>query len=92
MYTKALGIQGFYNTLVDHAQNMAICKTFLKGIPAEMRQVLIHHDELSPEINEVEEFIVHAICYEQALKMACHFNYHSSRVKGLSSSISEDPC
>lgn len=89
VYTKALGVQGFYDTLVDHMQDMAIypdawtvCKTFLKGISVEMRQVLIHDDGLSPEMNKVEEFIVHTIHYEQALKTACHFDIIARGRKG----------
>lgn len=43
--------------------------------------MLIHNNRLSPEINEVKEFVVHAIHYKQTLKMAHHFNHLSSKIK-----------
>jgi len=42
-YTPTLGVQGFYDTLLDHAQNMAvypdgytILEEFLRGLPLAM--------------------------------------------------------
>ncbi|KAG6894385.1 hypothetical protein C0992_006321 [Termitomyces sp. T32_za158] len=79
-YTDKLGVQGFYDTLIDHAQNMSIypdnwvmIDTFLRGIPDAMRESLICDDGLSPEVNTVEEFVAHALHYEQAHKIAKHF-------------------
>ena len=70
-YTEKLGVQGFYDTLNDHAQNMAVypdgytmLETFLDGIPADMHRYLIREDGLSPEVNNVEEFVAYAIQYE----------------------------
>jgi hypothetical protein len=55
-YSEDKGIQGFFDILVDHAQNMAvypdayqIVETFLKGIPSYIRDRMIK-DGLSPEI------------------------------------------
>ncbi|KAG6882803.1 hypothetical protein C0995_013719, partial [Termitomyces sp. Mi166 len=71
VYDAQTGIQTFYDKLVGHAQNMAmyldeftIQETFLDGIPAEMRRVLIHDNNLSPEVNTVTEFLAYAIRYE----------------------------
>ena len=56
-------------------------ETFLDGIPADMRRYLIREDGLSPEVNDVEEFVAYAIRYEQSLKTANHYE-HRSRHKG----------
>ncbi|KAG6823988.1 hypothetical protein H0H93_002707, partial [Arthromyces matolae] len=85
-YSEKLGVQGFYDTLIDHAQNMAvfpdgytILETFLDGIPADMRRHLIRQDKLTPEMNSVEEFLVHAIAHEQSLKTSNHYDQRSTR-------------
>ncbi|KAG6886995.1 hypothetical protein C0992_001279, partial [Termitomyces sp. T32_za158] len=56
VYDAWMGIQTFYNDLVDHAQNMAVYpdeftirEMFLDGIPAEMCRALIRDNNLSPE-------------------------------------------
>jgi hypothetical protein len=47
-YTSEKGIQGFYDTLLDHAHNMAVypddylvVETFLKGIPEFLHKPII---------------------------------------------------
>ncbi|KAG6874115.1 hypothetical protein C0992_008045 [Termitomyces sp. T32_za158] len=87
-YTDKLGVQGFYDTLIDHAQNMSIypdnwvmIDTFLRGIPDVMRDSLICDDGLSPEVNTVEEFVAHALRYEQSHKIAKHFELHHSKTR-----------
>ncbi|KAG6886970.1 hypothetical protein C0992_001383 [Termitomyces sp. T32_za158] len=82
-YTDKLGMQGFYDTLIDHTQNMSIypdnwvmIDTFLRGIPDAMRDFLICDDDLSPEVNTVEEFVAHALRYKQSHKIAKHFELH----------------
>ncbi|KAG6885926.1 hypothetical protein C0995_008920, partial [Termitomyces sp. Mi166 len=64
VYDTQTGIQTFYEELIGHAQNMAVYldkftirETFLDGIPAEMHCVLIHDNNLSPEVNTVTEFL-----------------------------------
>ncbi|KAG6869806.1 hypothetical protein C0995_000389, partial [Termitomyces sp. Mi166 len=86
VYDAQTGIQTFYEELIGHAQNMAmypdeftIQETFLDGIPAEMRRVLIRDDNLSPEVNTVTEFLVYAIRYEQSAHTATHYDQRSSR-------------
>ncbi|KAG6882906.1 hypothetical protein C0992_010313 [Termitomyces sp. T32_za158] len=55
--------------------------TFLRGIPDAMRESLICNDGLSPEVNTVEEFVAHALRYEQSHKIAKHFELHRSRTR-----------
>ncbi|KAG6870104.1 hypothetical protein C0995_015228, partial [Termitomyces sp. Mi166 len=57
VYDAQTGVQTFDKELIGHAQNMAmypdeftIRETFLDGIPAEMRCMLIRDDNLSPEV------------------------------------------
>ncbi|KAG6859297.1 hypothetical protein C0995_009906 [Termitomyces sp. Mi166 len=85
VYDAQMGIQMFYKELIGHAQNMAmypdeftIWETFLDGIPAEMRCVLIRDDNLSPEVNTVTEFLTYAIRYKQSAHTATHYNQRSS--------------
>ncbi|KAG6858508.1 hypothetical protein C0995_016101 [Termitomyces sp. Mi166 len=81
-----MGVQTFYEELIGHAQNMAmypdeftIWETFLDGIPAEMRRVLIRNDNLSPEVNTVTKFLAYAIRYKQSAHTATHYDQRSSR-------------
>ncbi|KAG6887000.1 hypothetical protein C0992_001225 [Termitomyces sp. T32_za158] len=87
-YNDKLGVQGFYDTLIDHAQNMSIypdnwvmIDTFLRGILDAMRESLICNDGLSPEVNTIEEFVVHALRYEQSHRIAKHFELHCSKTR-----------
>src|SRR5277367_1031736 len=74
-YSPATGVQGFYDTLMDHAQSMAvypdeysILEAFLEGIPESMRTQLIRELGLSPEVNSIDDFMSQAIGYEARLK------------------------
>ncbi|KAG6859212.1 hypothetical protein C0995_010639 [Termitomyces sp. Mi166 len=44
-----------------------------------MHCVLIHDNNLSPEVNTVTEFLAYAIRYEQSACTATHYDQHSSR-------------
>ncbi|KAG6876393.1 hypothetical protein C0992_013106 [Termitomyces sp. T32_za158] len=55
--------------------------TFLRGILDAMRESLICNDGLSPEVNIVEEFVVHALRYKQSHKIAKHFELHCSKTQ-----------
>ncbi|KAG6894422.1 hypothetical protein C0995_014378 [Termitomyces sp. Mi166 len=86
VYDAQTGIQTFYKELIGNAQNMAmyldeftIQETFLDGIPAEMRRVLMRDNNLSPEVNTVTEFLAYAIKYEQSACTAMHYDQRSSR-------------
>jgi hypothetical protein len=65
-YTSEQAVQGFYDTLLDHASNMAvypddyfIVETFLKGIPEFLWEPIIT-DGLSPEVNTIDDFVAQA--------------------------------
>jgi Zinc knuckle len=79
-YAEDKGIQGFYDTLVDHAQNMAIypdsyqmVETFLKGIPSYIRERMLK-DRMSPEFNTIDDFISESKKHETAKKTLDYYN------------------
>jgi hypothetical protein len=79
-YSEDKGIQGFYDILEDHAQNMAvypdayqIIETFLKGIPSYIHERMIK-DGLSPEINTINDFVAEAKKHEAAKKTLDYYN------------------
>jgi len=79
-YGEEKGIQGFYDSLVDHAQNMAIypddyliVETFLKGLPTSLHEPMIK-DGLSPEINTINDFVAEAKKHETARKTLDYYN------------------
>ena len=79
-YSEDKGIQGFFDVLVDHAQNMAvypdayqIVETFLRGIPSYIRERMIK-DGLSPEINTIDDFVAEAKKHEAAKKTLDYYN------------------
>ncbi|KAF5378850.1 hypothetical protein D9615_006885 [Tricholomella constricta] len=85
-YNESIGVQGFYDELMDHAQNMAVFPdeytvrdTFLEGIPKDMLVALIKEGGLSPEINTVDEFVSEVKAYESASKTAAHYLARNSR-------------
>ncbi|KAG6904843.1 hypothetical protein DXG01_006758 [Tephrocybe rancida] len=87
-YIAEDGVQGYYDSLLNHAQNMAVYpdeytihKKFLDGIPSNMLIALIHNGGLSPEVNTVEDFVSEAKAYETSLKMATHYLEHRTRAK-----------
>ncbi|KAG6914456.1 hypothetical protein DXG01_017172 [Tephrocybe rancida] len=87
-YIAEDGVQGYYDSLLNHAQNMAvypdeytICEKFLDGIPSDMLIALICNGGLSPEVNTVEDFVSEAKAYETSLKTATHYLERSTHVK-----------
>ena len=79
-YSEDKGIQEFYDTLVNHAQNMAVyldayqtIKTFLHGIPAYIRKRMIK-DGLSPEVNTIDDFVAKAKKHEAVKKTLDYYN------------------
>jgi hypothetical protein len=84
-YSSQLGIQGFYDTLIDHAQNMSvypdaynIMDTFLCGLPKEMRTKMLENG-LTPEANTVDDFVSEGKALEAAMKTMEHYDRHSTR-------------
>ncbi|KAG6892510.1 hypothetical protein C0995_003393, partial [Termitomyces sp. Mi166 len=51
-----------------YLDEFTIQETFLDGIPAEMRHMLIRDNNLSPEVNTVTKFLAYAIRYEQSAR------------------------
>ncbi|KAG5338871.1 hypothetical protein C0989_005778 [Termitomyces sp. Mn162] len=77
-----LGLQrrGFYDALLDHAQNMAmfpnkstVCEWFLEGILSDMLIALICNGGLAPKVNTAEEFVLEAKAYKSSIKTAAHY-------------------
>jgi hypothetical protein len=73
-YSEDKGIQGSFDILVNHAQNMAvypnayqIVETFLKGVPSYICDHMIK-DGLSPEINTIDDFVAEAKKHETSKK------------------------
>jgi len=71
-YLPTVGVQSFYNSLLDHAQNMAIypddysiLEQFLTGIPQAMATKMFKNFGLSPEIHSLDDFIATAKAIEQ---------------------------
>ncbi|RDB23199.1 hypothetical protein Hypma_009704 [Hypsizygus marmoreus] len=84
-YSADKGVQGFYDTLIDHAQNMAVwpdaytvMDTFVQGLPEGMRDKLFD-DGLSPEVNTIDDFVSAAKAYEMASKTAAHYRNKINR-------------
>ncbi|KAG6859909.1 hypothetical protein C0995_002059 [Termitomyces sp. Mi166 len=80
------GVQSFYDTLLNHAHNMAmyldeftIWKHFLKGMLSDMLMVLICDGGLTLDVNTVEEFVAKAKAYKSSIKTAAHYLEHSLR-------------
>ncbi|KAG6887880.1 hypothetical protein C0995_012002 [Termitomyces sp. Mi166 len=89
MYIVSEGVQGFYDILLDHAQDMAIYldeftiqECFLEGIPFHMLVVLICDGGLASEVNIIEEFMAKAKAYKNSIKTAAHYLEHSLRQHG----------
>uniref|UniRef100_A0A8H8CD88 CCHC-type domain-containing protein n=1 Tax=Psilocybe cubensis TaxID=181762 RepID=A0A8H8CD88_PSICU len=83
------GVQAFYDTILEHAQNMykypdqySILEVFLSGIPRAMRSHLIRNDGLSPEVNSVDEFVGLAKLYEECQKTNAYYQRHGRDVSG----------
>ena len=79
-YTPALGVQGFYDTLLDHAQNMAvypdgytILEEFLRGLPQTMTTKMFKDIGLSPEVNSLDDFVAMAKSIKQRDKTDAYY-------------------
>ncbi|KAG6808340.1 hypothetical protein H0H92_004436 [Tricholoma furcatifolium] len=67
-FTTKEGVQGYYNTLLEHAQNMVM-------YPKE-------DGGLSPEVNTLEDLVSELKAYENSVKTAAHYLEQSARQKG----------
>ena len=78
-YNTATGIQGYYNILMDHAQNMVIypddyqvMERFLSGILDNIWDKVFECG-LSPEVNMIDDLVTCAKAIEISKKMAAHY-------------------
>jgi len=78
-YTPEMGIQGFYDTLMDYAQNMIIypddyqvMKKFICGIPLDIRDKIFDCG-LSLEVNTIDNLIACAKAVEISQKTADYY-------------------
>ena len=79
-YSAETGVQGFYDTLVDHAQNMAeypdnytMMEKFIMGLPAQYHNE-IFKDGYHMEMNTLDDFITAAKLKEVTEKTIQHYN------------------
>ncbi|KAG5351816.1 hypothetical protein C0989_004808 [Termitomyces sp. Mn162] len=97
VYAVKEGVQGFYDALLNHAQNMAvfsdeltICEQFLEGIPSDMLVALICNGGLAPEVNTGKEFVSEAKAYKNSIKTAAHYLEHSKKNMGEANDEQEE--
>ena len=93
LYMVEEGVQGFYEALLDEAQNMAIFpdeftiwEQFLKRIPYELLMTLIVDGGLSLEMNMVQKFVAKAWGYKNSMKTAMHYvgcSHHCTMKSGV---------
>ncbi|KAH0580371.1 hypothetical protein H2248_001872 [Termitomyces sp. 'cryptogamus'] len=86
VYAVKEGVQGFYDALLDHAQNMVVFsnkftihKWFLEGIPSDILVALICNGGLVLEVNIVKEFVSEAKAHKSSIKTAAHYLEHSKK-------------
>jgi hypothetical protein len=78
-YSEEKGIQEFYDSLVDHAQNMAIypdayqtVETFLWGTPTYIHEHMING--LFPKVHTIDDFVAKAKKHKAVKKMLDYYN------------------
>ena len=93
MYSAATGIQGYYNILMDHAQNMVIqpdeyqvMDWFLHGIPEDIRDKVFKCG-LSSEVNTIDNFMACAKAIEISKKTAVHYHKKNNVVTTASPKV-----
>jgi len=79
-YNAATGIQGYYDILMDHAQNMVIfpddyqvMERFLNGIPDDIQEKVFDCG-LSPEVNTIDDLVACAKAIEITKKTVAHYH------------------
>ena len=78
-YNAATSIQGYYDILMDHAQNMVIypdnyqiMEHFLNGIPDDIREKVFDCG-LSPEVNTIDDLVACTKAIEITKKTMAHY-------------------
>ena len=89
-YTPETGVQGFYDTLMDYAQNMVIypddyqiMDKFMRGIPSDIRDKVIDCG-LFPEVNSIDDLVACAKAVEISQKTAEYY-WKKSTIENISS-------
>jgi len=92
-YNATTGIQGYYDTLMDHAQNMVIppdayqiMRRFLVGIPGDIREKVFKCG-LSPEVNTIDDLVASAKAVEMNKKTAAYYRKQAPSVELPSSKV-----
>lgn len=91
-YTTALGIQGFYDALLEHAQNMAIypdsytiLEEFMAGLPQVMLSCCFREHRLTIESNSLDEWVGAAKEIEQCDRTESYYKDRSKHRSTLAS-------
>ena len=79
-YNAAMGIQGYYDILLDHAQNIVIfpdayqiMERFLSGIPEDIREKIFECG-LSPKVNTIDDLVACAKAIEISKKTVAYYH------------------
>ncbi|EKM82274.1 hypothetical protein AGABI1DRAFT_89140 [Agaricus bisporus var. burnettii JB137-S8] len=77
-YSSSLGVQGFFDVLMDYAQQMTIhpddytlIEKFLEGIPDDMRRDLLFNHGLTPDANTLDDFVTYANWWRPTTAETC---------------------
>jgi len=88
-YSPTAGVQSFYDSLLDHAQNMAIypddysiLEQFLTGIPQDMATKMFKNFGLSPEIHSLDDLVAMAKAIEQRSQTNIHYEVMRRSIRG----------
>ena len=88
-YSPTAGIQSFYDTLLDHAQNMSvypddysILEQFLTGIPDWMATKMFEDFRFLPESNTLDDFVAMAKAIEQRGKTKTYYAAMKQNIRG----------
>jgi len=91
-YTHELGIQGYFDLLVEHGMNMVvfpdqqtILDEFLKGIPQETRSRCFREFGMNPQCHDVGDFVAAAVRIERGNQAE---SYYNTAVRGRASGSS----
>jgi hypothetical protein len=83
-YTATLGVQGFYDALLEHAQNMAIypdsytiMEEFMSGLPQAMLSRCFRDHRLTVEANMLEDWVSAAKEIERCDRMESYYKDRS---------------
>ena len=89
-YNTTTSIQGYYDILIDHAQNMVIypddyqiMERFLNGIPDDIQEKVFDCG-LSPEVNTIDDLVACAKAIEITKKTTVHYHKRTPTTTYLS--------